>query len=108
MLKNPSSSSKLNLVAGHLNAATGPIVSPTQLARTLRDGSVRHVLAGPHTKVVRGLLHTLFVEVDPSLIMGCVREVGSTWRAADHLYQEALADGMPHVTAWERAVAGWK
>lgn len=99
------SANKLDLAAGHLNAATGPLVEPGHLALALRDGSVAHVDAGGQTTTVRGLLHSLFIEIDPALILSCAREAGTDWKHANKLYAEALAHGMPRVRAWERLVA---
>ncbi|MHB1669035.1 hypothetical protein [Thiomonas sp.] len=99
------SANKLDLAAGHLNAATGPIVEPGHLALALRDGSVAHVEAGGQTAAVHGLLHSLFIEIDPALILSCAREAGTDWKHVNRLYAETLADGMPRVRAWERLVA---
>ena len=97
--------SKLDLAVGHLNAATGPVVRPADLALALREGTVAHIVAGQKTRIVRGLLHSLFTEIDPALILSCAREAKTDWRHAHQLYVEALADGMPRVKAWEQLVA---
>lgn len=97
--------SKLDLVVGHLNAAAGPMVRPADLALALREGTVAHVVAGQKTRIVRGLLHSVFTEIDPALILSCAREASADWRHANQLYAESLADGMPRVKAWERLVA---
>ena len=97
--------SKLDLAVGHLNAATGPLVRPEDLALALREGTVAHVVAGQNTRIVQGLLHSLFMETDPALILSCAREAQADWRHAHRLYAESLADGMPRVKAWEQLVA---
>ena len=99
--------SKLALVVGHLNAATGSLALPEDLALALREGTVAHVAAGrgQQARLVQGLLQSLFTEIDPALILGCARESGADWRHANGLYVEAVADGSPSVEAWERLVA---
>ena len=104
-MRYPVTNSKLALAVGRLNAATGPLVRPADLALALREGTVAHVVAGPNTRIVRGLLHSLFIETDPALILGCAREAQSNWRQAHRLYAESLANGMPRVKAWEQLVA---
>lgn len=105
---NHSTTSKLDMAAGHLNAAAGLLVSAEALAQSLRDGTAHNVRAGAATPRVRGLLHYLFVEIDPQLLAACVREAGATWLSADRLYQESLEEGAPRARAWEQLVAGWK
>lgn len=98
---------KLELAASHLNASVGALVSTEALAQSLRDGTVRNVRVGPRTARVRGLLHSVFVEVEPQLLLDCVREAGATWRSADLLYQESLRAGAYKSRAWEELVRAW-
>lgn len=102
-----STTKKLELAAGHLNAAVGVLVSTEALAQSLREGTVRNVRAGPRTPRVHGLLHSVFVEVDPQLLLGCLREAGATWQSADRLYRESIHAGAPHARAWEQLVESW-
>ena len=97
--------SKLELAVGHLNAAVGPVVRAEDLAQALREGTVMHVASGSGAPLVRGLLHSVFAEIDPALILSCAREAQSDWQHAQQLYAEALADGLPRVKAWEQLVA---
>lgn len=98
---------KLELAASHLNASVGALVSTEALARSLRDGTVHNVRAGPGTARVHGLLHSVFAEVEPQLLLDCVREAGATWRSADLLYQESLRAGAYKARAWEELVKAW-
>ena len=97
--------SKLDLAVGHLHAAVGTVVRAEDLARALREGSVVNLASGPEEPLVRGLLHSVFVEIDPALILSCAREAQSDWQHAHQLYTESLADGLPRVKAWEQLVA---
>ncbi|MDD4887955.1 MAG: hypothetical protein PHO64_13725 [Thiomonas sp.] len=97
--------SKLDLAVGHLNAAVGTVIRAEGLARALREGSVAHLASGPEAPLVRGLLHSVFVEIDPALILSCAREAQSDGQHAHQLYTESLADGLPRVKAWEQLVA---
>lgn len=106
-MQNELMDSKLDLAVGHLNAAVGPVVRAEDLRRALRDGSVAHVASGQRTALVRGLLHSLFIEIEPALILSCAREAQSDWQHAHRLYSEAVAGGMPRVKAWEQLVAQW-
>ena len=93
------------MLACHLNAPLGPVVSPIAIAEALRSGAVDDVA---QDETVRAALLSMFVEAEPSLILSCAREAGGTWRSADRLYRQSLADGLPHVPTWESVVEAWQ
>ena len=45
----------------------------------------------------------LFVECPPQSILLAALQVGGTWLTVRSLYQEAVANGMQRVKAWESA-----
>lgn len=93
--------SALDIVAAHLNAASGPIVRPGDVASALRSGSLLAVEAAPEALA---LLEGLFLEVDPALIARCLAEAGADLQHAQALYEETVLRSKRHVPAWERAV----
>lgn len=98
-------SSRIEVLAGHLNAPSGPLITAADIVRALREGSVEH-LAGDSAG--RAALLSMFVEAEPSLILACTREADADWRRTDALYRQALADGLPRVPRWESVVRSWQ
>lgn len=94
-------SNGLEVAVGHLNASVGPKLTAEQLAAALRAGTTHHL---PESEAsAAALIHSLFAELSPGLIMACATEAGADLRQVDQLYRESKAEYMP-VPAWEDAV----
>lgn len=93
------------MLAGHLNAPSGPLITAADIARALRAGSVEHL---DGNSAGRAALLSMFIEAEPSLILACTREADADWRSADALYRQSLADGLPRVPRWESVVQRWQ
>ncbi len=91
--------SHLEMIAGHLNAPYGRVLPAADLALALRSGSLGSIGSG----LSRALLMSLFVECPPQSILLAALQVGGTWLTVRSLYQEAVANGMQRVKAWESA-----
>ena len=87
------------MIAGHLNAQYGRVLSTADLALALRSGSLGSIASD----LSRALLMSLFVECPPQSILLAALQVGGTWLTVRSLYQEAVANGMQRVKAWESA-----
>ncbi len=87
------------MIAGHLNAPYGRVLSTTDLALALRSGSLGSIASD----LSRALLMSLFVECPPQSILLAALQVGGTWFTVRSLYQETVANGMHRVKAWESA-----
>jgi hypothetical protein len=98
-------SSRTEVLAGHLNAPSGPLITAADITRALRNGSAEHLKSN---SAGRAALLSMFIEAEPSLILACVREANADWRSADALYRQALADGLPRVPRWESVVTSWQ
>ncbi|WP_304350854.1 hypothetical protein [Comamonas testosteroni] len=88
-----------SLIANHMNVPYGRIVSAGDVAASLQKG----YLAG-HCKEANGILAPFFNEVEPSLILRCAVEVGTTISKVNALYQETLRLGFMPSPAWEQAM----
>lgn len=93
--------SNLELAVIHLNASVGPVLKVDQLASALRAGSTHHVV---HDATAAALISSLFNELSPDLILQGAAEAGADVHRVHQLYREALADNLPPVPAWEKAV----
>ena len=91
--------SHLEMSAGHLNAPYGRVLPTADLALALRSGSLRSIGSG----LSRALLMSLFVECPPQPILLAAVQVGGAWVTLRSLYQQAVANGMQRVKAWESA-----
>lgn len=88
-----------SLVATHLNAPYGRIVTEEDLARSLRAGRVLS-----ENKAAQAIIAQVFIEVEPRLVVQCAREIGVPISRVDELYQDTRAHGAPACPTWERAV----
>ena len=91
--------SHLEMVATHLNAPYGDVVTAAEVAVALRSGSLADVQSG----LSRALLMTMFIECSPQSILSAALEAGGSWRSVRSLYQEAVTGGMQPVRDWETA-----
>jgi len=91
--------SAIDLAITHLNAPVGNALSAAQLSDALSAGSVRTLPPVPAALVL-----SIFAELEPQLILRCVREVSASVANANRLYMEWLSDTPLHITRWERAV----
>lgn len=91
--------SHLEMVATHLNAPYGDVVTTTEVALALRAGS----LAVVQSELSRALLMTMFIECAPQSILSAALEAGGSWRTVRSLYLEAVTGGMRSVQDWETA-----
>jgi hypothetical protein len=97
-----SSTSGLDLAVAHLNAPVGPVLTREDLMSALRAG---RLVAIKHPEAA-ALATYLFVELDPSLIVRCMRETGSDLRRANDLYEDTLRAKAPRSLSWEHSVEG--
>ena len=95
-----SSTSGLDLAVTHLNAPVGPVLTREELTSALRAGQ----LAAIRQPQAAALATYLFVELEPSLIVRCVREAGADLRRANDLYEDTLCAKAPRSPSWERSV----
>ena len=95
-----SSTSGLDLAVTHLNAPVGPVLTREQLMSAIRAG----YLAAIQQPEAAALVTYLFVELEPSLIVRCVREAGSDLRHAHDLYEDTIRAKAPRSPNWERSV----
>lgn len=94
------SESSLDLVATHLNAPVGPIVSADDLRKAFLLGTLDYV-----PKKSADLISFVFLEIDPPLITRCAREVGVDVNKINMLYLSILRDKLaPRSLKWEQAV----
>ncbi|MDH0901399.1 hypothetical protein N5C12_18955 [Comamonas aquatica] len=88
--------SAASMIATHLNAPYGPVVSAGDVERSLRAGRFEG-----HTAAARGILAWMFVECEKSLIERAARELGVPSLLLQDLYQDSLRLMMHRVPAWE-------
>ena len=87
------------LIAAHLNAPYGAIVSADDVVHALKTGRI----AAPSPRG-EAVLATMFVEVEPMLIARAASEVGEGLAQAHRLYLSAVASGSPRCVEWEHLV----
>lgn len=85
------------LIATHLNAPYGLIVTPEDVQRALVSGTLT-ALSSPTAQAV---MSRLFQEHTPALILRAGREVQAAMPALLALYHESLIMGSARVPAWE-------
>lgn len=86
-----------SLIATHLNAPYGRIVSARDVALSLISGRLN-----ASTKAANDILSGLFVEIEPRLILRCAREEGAALQAVQELYEESVVRGCMRSPEWER------
>lgn len=89
------------MTVSHLNAPYGPIVTDKDLTESLLSG----IIVG-NSPTARAIISQLFIEVAPSLVMRCVKEVDASVERAQMLYEKALESGVVRNPAWEQSVRG--
>jgi hypothetical protein len=89
--------SHLEMIATHLNAPYGDVVTTADLALALRAGSLTEV----RSDLSRALLMTMFIECAPQSILSAALQAGGSWRTVRALYQATVAAGMQSVKDWE-------
>lgn len=90
-------STSAELIATHLNAPYGVIITAADVRNTLLSGKV--VAA---TENAQAILHSVFIETEPQLLMRAAVESGIDLQRLHCLYQETLASGMSTHPHWER------
>lgn len=88
------------LIATHLNAPYGPIVTAEDIERALVSGTVASVpdMTG------QAIVSRLFQEHMPALILRAGRETHAGMPALLSLHHESIALGSARVAAWEALV----
>ena len=92
--------SAASLIATHLNAPYGKIVSAVDVIASLRSG---HFAAA--NEEANGILEALFIEVSPDLILQCADQVGAPLESVAHLYEMTLELGVMRSPKWEDATS---
>ncbi|MDR6213615.1 hypothetical protein [Paracidovorax wautersii] len=92
--------SAASLIATHLNAPYGKVVTAEDVIESLRSG---HFAAA--SEEANGILEALFTEVSPDLILQCADQVGAPPEKVAHLYEMALELGVMRSPAWEDATS---
>ena len=77
--------SAASLIATHLNAPYGKVVSAWDVAASLRTGCL-----SASSKKANSLLEALFIEVAPDLILKCADEINASLHMVNCLYLETL------------------
>ena len=89
-----------SLIATHLNAPYGEIVSAEDVIASLRSGCFAAA-----SDEANGILEALFTEVSPDLILQCAAQVDAPLERVAHLYKMALELGVMRSPAWEDATS---
>lgn len=92
--------SAASLISGHLNAPYGRIVCEQDVIESLKNGCL-----SAKTKAANDILAALFLEVSPSLILRCVREISASQEAVENLYSQSVQLTCLRYMAWEEAFA---
>ncbi len=92
--------SAASLIATHMNAPYGKIVSAGDVVASLESG---HLSAS--TKEANGILEALFTEVPPDLILKCADQVQAPLAMVNHLYQVTLDLCLMHSQEWKDATS---
>lgn len=95
---SPEALEALDLLAAHLNAPYGHVVTAADLGRALASGFL------PDDPQRAALMLPLFSEVDPALIARCCASMGKGLLQANRLYLQTLERGSPRCPAWEQAM----
>jgi hypothetical protein len=94
--------SAASLIATHMNAPYGKIVSAGDVIESLKSG-----FFAASSKEANGILEALFIEVPPDLILKCAEQIQAPLEKVNHLYQAALDRGLMHSHDWENAVGAF-
>ena len=92
--------SAASLIATHLNAPYGKIVSARDVIASLRSG---HFAAA--SDEANGILEAMFTEVSPDLILQCADQADAPLERVAHLYEMALELGVMRSPEWEDATS---
>ena len=92
--------SAASLIATHLNAPYGKIVSAEDVIVSLKSG---HFAAS--SEEANRILEALFTEVTPDLILRCANQVGAHLDRVAHLYELALELGVMRSPEWEASIS---
>lgn len=84
------------LIATHMNAPYGPVVSVEDVERSVMAGRFEG-----HTADAYGILAWMFVECEKSLIERAASELGVPSQRLQDLYQDSLRLGMHRMPDWE-------
>lgn len=96
----------LEMIATDLNAPYGQVVTPFHVAAALRAGDFGAVSGDA---LVKELLASMFIELEPEFIGRACYEAGVRLEEAQALYQQARAQyGPPRAAQWAKArLAQW-
>lgn len=89
-----------SLIANHMNVPYGPIVSPSDVVASFRNGCL-----SASNETANAILAALFNEVEPSLILRCAKEVSASLETLNCLYSQTLSLGLMPSPEWEAAAA---
>lgn len=87
------------MIAEHLNAPYGPVVSARDVTDSLLAGAVT-----ASTIQAQAILNQIFIECQPALIAACAIESGASYKLANDLYLNTLTLGGQRVLEWERSI----
>ena len=92
--------SAASIIATHMNTPYGKILTPQDVVASLKSGNFNAA-----TKDGNNLLVSLFIEVEPDLILRCAHEIQAPLENVNRLYQRTLECGFFHSPEWEHAIA---
>ncbi|MDH1813022.1 hypothetical protein [Comamonas aquatica] len=92
--------SAASMIANHMNAPYGKIVSEQDVIASFRYGKL-----SASSLEANGILAPFFNEVEPSLIIRCAKELGVSLQTTNALYEDTLTRGFCRSPTWEE-VAG--
>ncbi|MFJ1300913.1 hypothetical protein ACILG0_13155 [Pseudomonadota bacterium AL_CKDN230030165-1A_HGKHYDSX7] len=94
----------LQMIATHLNAPYGAILTAADVRAALRAGTLQGLAV---SALGKELIAGMYVELQPEVI-GCASyEAGVNLEEAQALYEHVRAQwAMPRVAAWEEALTG--
>ncbi|WP_076517853.1 hypothetical protein [Achromobacter sp. MFA1 R4] len=100
----PPSTPYLEMIATHLNAPYGQVVSAVDVATALRAGNLSLAASDP---LAQELLAHMFLELEPEFIGRASFEAGVRLEEAEALYQNARKHfDLPRAVRWEEALEG--
>ena len=73
------------LIATHLTAPYGPLVSETDVIDSLKSGCF-----SASSQAANDILAAIFLETSPRLILRCARETGTSLEAIQRLYRGSI------------------
>jgi hypothetical protein len=87
------------LIATHMNAPYGRVVSAADVVASLHAG---HLCAA--SKAANEILSALFVEVEPRLILRCAAQEQVAASKVQKLYEDTVRVGLMPVPEWEKTM----